>query len=40
MTRKKCQTYTAEQKTKIVLELLKEEETIVQIATKCKIIAK
>lgn len=28
MARKKGQTYTAEQKTKIVLELLKEEVTI------------
>ena len=37
MSRKKGQTYTAEQKTKIVLELLKEEETIAQIATKYKI---
>jgi len=27
MARKKGQTYTAEQKTKIILELLKEEET-------------
>ena len=39
MSRKKGQTYTAEQKTKIVLELLKEEETIAQIATKYKITA-
>ena len=37
MSRKKGQTYSAEQKTKIVLELLKEEETIAQIATKYKI---
>jgi len=37
MSRKKGQTYSAEQKTKIVLELLKEEETISQIATKYKI---
>jgi Transposase and inactivated derivatives len=37
MSRKKGQTYTAEQKTKIVLELLKEEETLAQIATKYKI---
>lgn len=37
MSRKKGQTYTAEQKTKIVLELLKEEETIAQIATRYKI---
>ena len=37
MSRKKGQTYTAEQKTKIVLEMLREEETISQIATKYKI---
>jgi len=37
MSRKKGQTYSAEQKTKIVLELLKEEDTIAQIATKYKI---
>jgi len=37
MSRKKGQTYSAEQKTKIVLELLKEEETIAQIAAKYKI---
>ena len=37
MSRKKGQSYSAEQKTKIVLELLKEEETIAQIATKYKI---
>ena len=37
MSRKKGQTYSAQQKTKIVLELLKEEETIAQIATKYKI---
>ena len=37
MSRKKGQTYSAEQKTKIVLELLKEEETIAQIATRYKI---
>jgi putative transposase len=39
MSRKKGQTYSAEQKTKIVLELLKEEETLAQIATKYKITA-
>ncbi len=39
MSRKKGQSYSAEQKTKIVLELLKEEETIAQIATKYKITA-
>ena len=37
MSRKKGQTYSAEQKTKIVLELLKEDETIAQIATRYKI---
>jgi putative transposase len=39
MSRKKGQTYTAEQKTKIVLELLKEDQTTSQIATKYKISA-
>ena len=34
MSRKKGQTYSAEKKTKIVLELLKEEVTIAQIAAK------
>lgn len=37
MSRKKGQTYSAVQKRKIVLELLKEEETVAQIATKYKI---
>mgnify|MGYP001045277102 CR=1 FL=1 len=37
MSRKKGQTYSAEQKTKIVLELLKEEQTIAQLAAKYKI---
>jgi len=37
MSRKKGQTYSAEQKTKIVLELLKEEQTIAELATKYKI---
>jgi len=37
MSRKKGQTYTAEQKTKIVLEMLKEEMTTSQLATKYKI---
>jgi putative transposase len=37
MSRKKGQTYTAKQKTKIVLEMLKEEMTTSQIATKYKI---
>jgi len=34
MSRKKGQTYTAEQKTKIVLEMLKEEMTTSQLASK------
>jgi len=34
MARKKGQTYSAEQKAKIVLELLKEEQTISQLAAK------
>lgn len=37
MSRKKGQTYTAEQKAKIVLEMLKEEMTTSQIASKYKI---
>ena len=37
MSRKKGQTYTAEQKTKIVLEMLREEQTTSQIASKYKI---
>ena len=37
MSRKKGQTYTAEQKTKIVLELLKEEATAARLATKYKV---
>jgi putative transposase len=37
MSRKKGQVYTAEQKTKIVLELLKEDQTIAEIASKYKI---
>ena len=37
MSRKKGQTYSAEQKTKIVLELLKEDHTIAELATKYKI---
>ena len=40
MARKKGQTYSAEQKAKIVLELLKEEQTISQLATKYKVTAK
>ena len=37
MSRKKGHTYSAEQKTKIVLELLKEDQTIAEIASKYKI---
>lgn len=37
MSRKKGQNYSAEQKMKIVLELLKEEQTVSQLATKYKV---
>ena len=40
MARKKGQIYTAEQKAKIVLELLKEERTINQIASEHKVTVK
>jgi len=40
MARKKGQTYTAKQKTKVVLELLKEEKTINQLATEFNVTAK
>ena len=40
MSRKKGQTYTAEQKTKVVLELLKEEQTVNQLATQYNVTAK
>ena len=40
MGRKKGQTYSAEKKVQIVLELLKEEQTIAQIASKYQITAK
>ena len=40
MARKKGQTYTAEQKAKIVLEMIKEEKTIGQLVTKYKITGK
>jgi putative transposase len=40
MARKKGQTYTAEQKAKIVLELLKEERTINQIASEYQVTVK
>ena len=37
MSRKKGQTYNAEQKTKIVLELLKDDQTLAQLALKYKV---
>jgi putative transposase len=37
MARKQGQIYSAEQKTKIVLELLKEDQTLNQLAGKYKI---
>lgn len=40
MARKKGQIYTAQQKTKIVLELLKEDQTLNQLATKYKITSR
>jgi putative transposase len=40
MSRKKGQVFSAEHKTKIVLELLKEEQTIAQLATKYQITTK
>ena len=40
MSRKKGQTYTAKQKTKVVLELLKEEKTINQLATEFNVTSK
>ena len=40
MARKKGQIYSAEQKTKIVLELLKEERTISQLASEYKVTPK
>jgi putative transposase len=40
MARKKGQTYSAEQKAKVVLELLKEEQTINQIASEYKVTVK
>ena len=39
MAREKGQTYIAKQKSKIVLELLKEEETIYQLGTEFNITA-
>lgn len=40
MSRKKGQVFSAEQKTKIVLELLKEDQTIAQLASKYQITSK
>jgi len=40
MARKKGQTYTPEQKAKVVLELLKEEQTVSQLATQYKVTPK
>jgi len=40
MSRKKGKVFSAEQKTKIVLELLKEDQTIGQLATKYQITTK
>ena len=37
MSRKKGQAYNAEQKTKIVLELLKDDQTLAQLALKYKV---
>ncbi len=40
MARKKGQTYSAEKKVQIILELLKEEQTVGQLASKYQITAK
>jgi len=40
MARKKGQTYTPEQKAKVVLELLKEEQTLGELATQYKVTPK
>ena len=40
MARKKGQTYTPEQKAKVVLELLKEEKTLGELATQYKVTPK
>ncbi len=40
MARKKGQTYTPEQKAKVVLELLKEEQTLSELATQYKVTPK
>ena len=40
MARKKGQTYTSQQKAKVVLELLKEERTLGEIASSYKVTPK
>ena len=40
MARKKGQTYTPEQKVKVVLDLLKEEQTLSKLATQYKVTPK
>ena len=40
MARRKGQTYTPEQKVKVVLELLKEEKTLRELATQYKVNTK
>ena len=40
MARKKGQTYTPEQKAKVVLELLKEEKTFPNLTPKCNFLIK
>ena len=40
MTKKQMRNFSAEEKTKIVLELLKEESTIAQLSTKYEVTAK
>lgn len=40
MARKKGQTYSPEQKAKVVLELLKEEQTLNELATQYKVTPK
>lgn len=40
MSRKKGKIFTAEQKSKIILELLKEEETVAQLASKYQVTSK
>jgi len=40
MSRKKGQVFTAEQKSKIILELIKEEQTVAQLASKHQVTAK